>query len=174
MDSVTKSYGSYGGICTAWDCGVSMVSICREYPSLGTKIIHGKFRQNGGIGYILKPEKFRCQPTEPTSTATPAVTVTPPATKSLSTLAIHIISGQELPEVFVDPDSTKISKEKGYAVVIDLNGALSDREDIQAKTLYIRKHGRNPFWNEVCLFIYLFIYMKIIKTNFFFKFIILL
>lgn len=139
MDSVTKSYGSYGGICQAWDCGVSMVSICREYPSLGTKLIHGKFRQNGGCGFILKPESFRFR----SSDASPANTST--------TLAIHIISGQELPEAYVDPESGKIPKEKGYSVVIDLNAASVEQGDIQAKTLYIRKHGRNPFWNEVDL-----------------------
>lgn len=137
MDTLTKSYGSYGGICSAWDCGVSMVSICREYPSLGTKLIHGKFRQNGGCGYILKPEKYRYRSSEP---LTPDVPLT---------LAVHIISGQELPEAVFDPESGKVSKEKGYAVVIDLNAASIDQDDIQAKTLYIKKHGRNPFWNEV-------------------------
>jgi hypothetical protein len=148
MDSVTKSYGSYGGICQAWDSGVSMVSICREYPSLGTKLIHGKFRQNGGCGFILKPEKFRSRPSDS------SVLVSDAASASPATLAVHIISGQELPEAFVDPETmpSKVPKEKGYSVVIDLNASSVDQDDIQAKTLYIRKHGRNPFWNEVCPF----------------------
>lgn len=138
MDSLTKSYGAYGGICSAWDSGVSMVSICREYPSLGTKLIHGKFRQNGGCGYILKPEKYRYRSPD-----------APPPPDVPLTLAVHIISGQELPESIFDHESGKAPKEKGYAVVIDLNAASIDHGDIQAKTLYIKKHGRNPFWNEV-------------------------
>lgn len=138
MDSVTKSYGAYGGICAAWDCGVSMASICREYPSLGTKIIHGKFRENGACGFVLKPEKFRFPSTERPVVSVPL------------TLAVHIISGQELPEAALDPESSaRRAKEKGYAVVIDLNGTSFNQSDVQAKTLYIKKHGRNPFWNEV-------------------------
>lgn len=141
MDTQTKSFGSYGGICSAWDCGTSMVTVCREYPSLGTKIVHGKFRQNGGCGFVLKPEKFRFQ--------SETLGQSPPLRPS--TLIVHIISGQDLPEIPQDIDtSPRTSKEKGYAVVIDLNGSSIDHDEIQAKTLYIRKHGRSPFWNEVC------------------------
>ena len=41
-------------------------------------------------------------------------------------------------------------KDKGLSVVIDLNGLGLD--DIRQKTKAIRKHGSNPFWNEVFTF----------------------
>lgn len=150
MDSQTKSFGSYGGICSAWDCGVSMVSVCREYPSLGTKINYGKFRQNGSCGYVLKPEKYRFRPTTESQVSSSGLgSGTSMLSLSNSTLILHIISGQELPEGTSDQNVNSKSKEKGYSVVIDLNGASIGHDDIQVKTLYIRKHGRNPFWNEV-------------------------
>ena len=161
MDSQTKSFGSYGGICSAWDCGVSMVSVCREYPSLGTKIVHGKFRQNGGCGYILKSEKYRFRSTENKISSSFSIPESTPETSTISPaapnsiLTVHVISGQDLPEGVTDSNvNPKSSKEKGYAVVIDLNAASNERDDVQVKTLYIRKHGRNPFWNEVYIFFF--------------------
>lgn len=156
MDSQTKSFGSYGGICSAWDCGVSMVSVCREYPSLGTKIVHGKFRQNGGCGYILKSEKYRFRPSENNNVSSSTLTHHHSSVISNSILVVHVISGQDLPESISDPMiNPKSSKEKGYSVVIDLNGASIEHGDVQVKTLYIRKHGRNPFWNEVIIIIFI-------------------
>jgi hypothetical protein len=89
MDQNTKKFGSYGGIVNAWDCGISMVSLCHDYPSLGTKINSGKFRQNGNCGFVLKPERCR----EPISSSGAGVDDESPPLM----LTLHIISGKDLP-----------------------------------------------------------------------------
>ena len=82
MDRTTKSFGSYGGMVTAWDCGVSLVSCCHDESSLGTKINHGRFRANGMCGYVLKSPRHRFpgkfEPLNPTI------------------LTLHVISGINL------------------------------------------------------------------------------
>ena len=39
-----------------WNCGVQMVSLNYQTPDRSMQFNHGKFRQNGSCGYILKPE----------------------------------------------------------------------------------------------------------------------
>ena len=80
MDRATKSFGSYGGMVTAWDCGVSLVSTSHDESSLGTKINHGRFRSNDFCGYVLKDRRLSGV------TAPPNPTI----------LTLHVISGKDL------------------------------------------------------------------------------
>jgi hypothetical protein len=54
------------------------------------------------------------------------------------------------PENDLTPGKSRRLKDKGFHVVVDLNGMSC--EDIQQKTRSIKKHGTNPFWNEVFSF----------------------
>ncbi|XP_068716776.1 1-phosphatidylinositol 4,5-bisphosphate phosphodiesterase zeta-1-like [Montipora capricornis] len=44
---------------TMWNAGIQMVAINFQKPDFGMHLSHGKFRKNGGCGYILKPASLR-------------------------------------------------------------------------------------------------------------------
>jgi len=100
----------------------------------------GKFKDNGGCGYILKPkfmrktdrdEKILFNPEEPG-----------PVQK---TLLINVISGWQFPKV-----QGKETKEKGEVidpyVKIWVSGVSKDSTSVKTKT--IKNNGFNPVWNS--------------------------
>lgn len=169
---------SYGDIVSAWDEGVQTVAICHEAPSLATKLHHGRFRANGGCGFVPLPARLRSTTSSQTSL------------KPLpSVVTIHIIGGRNIPlyvaskyyddgdklrksasngnvlrkqsSVFQRLESLAINnlsqnkitskqKDKGSIVVINLNGNTTS--DIQQQTKIVLDHGHHPVWNEVFSF----------------------
>jgi hypothetical protein len=149
MDHTTKKFGSYGGMVNAWDCGISLVSLCHEFPSLGTKINSGRFRENGNCGYILKPERYR----DDAQPASAAVEETPPLM-----LTIHIISGKDLPfpkTLDSAPDSspyppvraeqkTPTSLSRGYSVDYPIENKTADTRIVQTQTYDLNSIQETP------------------------------
>jgi hypothetical protein len=92
MDSQVKVDSSYGRMVQLWDCGVPCISLCHQYPSLATKLHHGKFRGNGGCGFVPKPTALRSEAEQEEETEAEGGFV----------LLVHVISGQELPDSVPD------------------------------------------------------------------------
>jgi hypothetical protein len=44
--------------CPFWTCGVQMVALNFQTPDRAVQINHGFFTQNGGCGYVLKPDNM--------------------------------------------------------------------------------------------------------------------
>jgi hypothetical protein len=124
----------------AWNSGIQMVALNHEHDDDVMALNYGKFLDNGGCGYILKPNyllnaiklefnPWNCQ-----------INFDYP-----QTLTIKIISGQFLPR-----SHTKTSDIPDPYVRVSTHGVKCD-EKIQ-KTKVIRNNGFDPIWNETFQF----------------------
>jgi phosphatidylinositol phospholipase C, delta len=68
--------------CPAWSAGSQLVALNYQTPCVQMHLNHGKFRENGECGYVLKPS-FMLDGTMP---------------KPMIHLWVHIISAQQLPK----------------------------------------------------------------------------
>lgn len=75
---------------TMWNAGIQMVAINFQKPDFGMHLSHGKFRKNGGCGYILKPASLR---NREKSQYHPRITESPKLGKSCY-FTIEVLSGQ--------------------------------------------------------------------------------
>eukprot|EP01041_Mallomonas_annulata_P001697 gene1697-3289_t len=112
-----------------WVAGNHMVALNYQTPGLPMQLNFGKFRENGFVGYVLKPEYMI------TNEASPS----PPLK-----ITIHIISGQQIPKV-----GAKIMTEVvDPYVMVSMHGfTKGDNKEFKTKT--IKNNGFNPVFDEV-------------------------
>ncbi|CAH3162232.1 unnamed protein product [Porites evermanni] len=75
-----------------WNAGLQMVAINLQKPDCGVHLNQGKFRKNGGCGYILKPDSLR---NRDKSNYYPMIKESPKGGKSCY-FTIEVLSGQYL------------------------------------------------------------------------------
>lgn len=117
----------------SWNAGCQIVALNYQTGSEPTWTNDGKFQDNGGCGYILKPQYMR----EEKISFNPALA----KLKPVKTLEMTIISAYQLPKVS--------GKEKGDVidpyVKVSFNGLPADKKAF--KTKVIKNNGFNPCWN---------------------------
>ncbi|XP_054229732.1 1-phosphatidylinositol 4,5-bisphosphate phosphodiesterase zeta-1 isoform X11 [Homo sapiens] len=120
-----------------WNIGCQMVALNFQTPGLPMDLQNGKFLDNGGSGYILKPHFLR----ESKSYFNPSnIKEGMPIT-----LTIRLISGIQLP-------LTHSSSNKGDSlVIIEVFGVPNDQ--MKQQTRVIKKNAFSPRWNETFTFI---------------------
>jgi hypothetical protein len=113
-DKQVQIDASYGRMVQLWDAGVPCLSLCHHYPSLATKLHHGKFRANGGCGFVPKPRGLRggAKLRRDGSSSAEEEGCSTDSDKEEeeekeeegggSVLIVHVISGQELPDSMPD------------------------------------------------------------------------
>ncbi|PFX17769.1 1-phosphatidylinositol 4,5-bisphosphate phosphodiesterase zeta-1-like [Stylophora pistillata] len=84
---------------TMWNAGIQMVAINFQKPDYGMHLNQGKFRKNGGCGFILKPDSLR---NRERSNYHPMMKESPKNGKSCY-FTIEVLSGQYL---HLDQDSS--------------------------------------------------------------------
>jgi len=100
------------------------------------QILMGKFRDNGGCGYVLKPEFMLSDdfdPSEPSCEGLDHVLIT-----------LRIIAARHL----FKSGRTNLSSP---LVEVEILGASFD-SGIKHRTKAINDNGFNPMWNEICEF----------------------
>jgi len=107
----------------AWKAGCQMVSLNYQTNCPYIWMSHGKFRDNGGSGYVLKPMKSA-----------------PP-----SKLSIKFISGHSLFENILERYKTKSIRIGDPFVEISM---LSSQKRVVKRTRVVKKNCFNPVWNE--------------------------
>ena len=113
----------------AWACGVQLAALNYQTHDIYHHVNNGKFRQNGNVGYVLKPENML--------TAKIEHFIVP------IRLTIHIISAQQLPK----PGGKMHGEIIDPFVQLHLHGA---HEAVKMqKTKVIDNNGFNPVFNEV-------------------------
>ncbi|KAH0513455.1 1-phosphatidylinositol 4,5-bisphosphate phosphodiesterase delta-4 [Microtus ochrogaster] len=122
-----------------WNAGCHMVAMNMQTPGSGMDICDGFFRQNGGSGYVLKPE-FLC---DIQSSFNPE---RPISLYKAKLLLVQVISGQQLPKV----DSTKEKSVVDPLVKVELFGVPEDNR--QQETSYVENNGFNPYWGQTFCF----------------------
>ncbi|XP_064417101.1 1-phosphatidylinositol 4,5-bisphosphate phosphodiesterase zeta-1-like [Latimeria chalumnae] len=122
-----------------WNVGCQMVALNFQTGGLQMDLQDGKFRDNGGCGYILKPvflrrpERYRFNPNNPYQEIHPIK------------LDILIISANQI----VGSDGVT-EKEINPYVQVEIWGVPVDCQ--QKSTYVIKNNGFNPIWNEILSF----------------------
>ena len=116
----------------AWACGVQLAALNYQTHDIFHHINMGKFKQNGNVGYVLKPGNMLAAPVEHF--------VVP------IRLIVHIISAQQLPK----PGGKMKGEIIDPFIQLHVHGA---HEDIKMrKTKVIDNNGFNPVFNEIFAF----------------------
>ncbi|NXM96949.1 PLCZ1 phosphodiesterase, partial [Sylvia borin] len=121
-----------------WNVGCQMVALNFQTPGTQMELQDGKFLDNGGCGYVLKPEFLRDRNT----------TFTPRNVGGYSkpmSLSIRLISGHQLP-----PSSMSKSNKADPMVQIEIYGVPEDQT--RKKSSVIKSNALCPKWNETFSF----------------------
>uniref|UniRef100_A0A8C5L8A6 Phosphoinositide phospholipase C n=1 Tax=Jaculus jaculus TaxID=51337 RepID=A0A8C5L8A6_JACJA len=120
-----------------WNLGCQMVALNFQTPGLPMDLQNGKFLDNGGAGYILKPYFLRDMASNynPSETSADSLPVT---------LSIRLISGIQLP-VNTSPSRADT------LVIIEVYGVPNDHTKQQTRV--IKRNAFSPKWNETFTFI---------------------
>jgi hypothetical protein len=123
-----------------WALGCQMVSLNFQTPDTGLLLNDGRFRENGGCGYVLKPDEL-LQLQAPVRKKAP---------KPLK-LTIRVLSGHCLPKPRKKDNSSRggdrcIDPYVRVAVFDVKNGVKEDAVTYQTGVVY--NNGFNPIWNE--------------------------
>eukprot|EP01065_Artemidia_motanka_P022632 TRINITY_DN2683_c1_g1_i3.p1 TRINITY_DN2683_c1_g1~~TRINITY_DN2683_c1_g1_i3.p1 ORF type:complete len:781 (+),score=227.26 TRINITY_DN2683_c1_g1_i3:562-2904(+) len=119
----------------AWNVGVQMVALNFQQLDFPVRLNDAKFQDNGGCGYLLKPEHLRLKDSA----------VTPQAA---STLRVKVISGCQIPK----PNLAIKGKNVHPYVCVLLSGIKGDSSRVPKKTRVIPGNGFDPLWNEDFVF----------------------
>ncbi|XP_035161588.1 1-phosphatidylinositol 4,5-bisphosphate phosphodiesterase delta-4 isoform X3 [Callithrix jacchus] len=122
-----------------WNAGCQMVAMNMQTAGLEMDICDGHFRQNGGCGYVLKPDFLR----DTQSSFDPERPISP---FKAQTLLIQVISGQQLPKV----DKTKEGSIVDPLVRVQIFGVRLDAA--RQETNYVDNNGFNPYWGQTLCF----------------------
>ncbi|NXO45629.1 PLCZ1 phosphodiesterase, partial [Locustella ochotensis] len=121
-----------------WNVGCQMVALNFQTPGTQMELQDGKFLDNGGCGYVLKPEFLRDRNT----------TFTPRNVGGYSkpmSLSIRLISGHQLP-----PSSMSKTNKADPMVQIEIYGVPEDQA--RKKSSVIKSNALCPKWNETFSF----------------------
>ncbi|XP_063301098.1 1-phosphatidylinositol 4,5-bisphosphate phosphodiesterase zeta-1 [Pelobates fuscus] len=121
-----------------WNVGCQMVALNFQTPGIPMDLLVGKFNDNGGCGYILKPEFLR-NPKLMFNTYNLPRSIKP------ITLSIKIISGFLLP-----PCSLSVSNTADSLVSVEIFGVPADQSKKQ--TQVTKNNAFNPRWNQPLTF----------------------
>ncbi|NWV36261.1 PLCZ1 phosphodiesterase, partial [Grantiella picta] len=121
-----------------WNVGCQMVALNFQTPGTQMELQDGKFLDNGGCGYVLKPEFLRDRYT----------TFTPQNVGGYSnpmSLSIRLISGHQLP-----PSSLSKTNKADPRVLIEIYGVPEDQT--RKKSSVVKSNALSPKWNETFSF----------------------
>ncbi|NXP10217.1 PLCZ1 phosphodiesterase, partial [Thinocorus orbignyianus] len=121
-----------------WNVGCQMVALNFQTPGVQMELQNGKFLDNGGCGYILKPEFLR----DHNSTFTPQNVGRYSKPMSLS---IRLISGHQLP-----PSNLSKTNKADPLVHIEIYGVPGDQ--VKRKSSVVKSNALSPRWDETFSF----------------------
>ncbi|XP_053114183.1 1-phosphatidylinositol 4,5-bisphosphate phosphodiesterase zeta-1-like isoform X2 [Hemicordylus capensis] len=121
-----------------WNVGCQMVALNFQTTGVYMDLLLGKFQDNGGSGYLLKPDFLRRKDTtfDPFDVC---------GNYNPVTLTVKIISGYQLP-----PSNLSKSNKADPLVIVEIHGVPADMAKQQ--TSVIKNNALNPRWNETFTF----------------------
>eukprot|EP01134_Creolimax_fragrantissima_P006732 CFRG6732T1 len=114
----------------AWKAGCQIVALNFQTPDGPMQVNTAFFKQNGGCGYVLKPEFMRCKD--------------PVHEEGMVTLKIKVINGNRIPKP--TGDSAKGEVVDSLCKVYIHDGGKND--PASHKTPVVKSNGFNPRWDE--------------------------
>ncbi|EGD81646.1 hypothetical protein PTSG_02362 [Salpingoeca rosetta] len=124
-----------------WNAGCQLVALNYQTPCSEMHLNQGKFADNGGCGYILKPRELR----DPSATFNPAVPSTIPIEQS-RTITIRVLSGQHLPKAARESHDYVRGEIIDPYVRVTIFGLRGDNK--QSKSSVVQNNGFNPRWSD--------------------------
>ncbi|XP_006269533.4 1-phosphatidylinositol 4,5-bisphosphate phosphodiesterase zeta-1, partial [Alligator mississippiensis] len=121
-----------------WNVGCQMVALNFQTPGQQMDLQNAKFVDNGGCGYLLKPEFLR----DHYSKFNPHSVI---GNQNPTTLSIKLISGYQLP-----PSNLSRSNKADPIVQIEIHGVPEDQ--VKQQTCVVRNNALCPRWNETFTF----------------------
>uniref|UniRef100_A0A8D0BFU8 Phosphoinositide phospholipase C n=1 Tax=Salvator merianae TaxID=96440 RepID=A0A8D0BFU8_SALMN len=121
-----------------WNVGCQMVALNFQTAGVQMDLQNGKFLDNGGSGYVLKPEYLRNANTK----FNPYVLS---ANQHPVILTIKLISGHQLP-----PSSLSRSNKADPVVIVEIYGVPDDQTKQQSYV--VKGNALSPRWNETFTF----------------------
>uniref|UniRef100_A0A7M4FYW5 Phosphoinositide phospholipase C n=1 Tax=Crocodylus porosus TaxID=8502 RepID=A0A7M4FYW5_CROPO len=121
-----------------WNVGCQMVALNFQTPGQQMDLQNGKFVDNGGCGYLLKPEFLR----DRYSKFNPHSVI---GNQNPTMLSIKLISGYQLP-----PSNLSRSNKADPIVQIEIHGVPEDQ--VKQQTCVVRNNALCPRWNETFTF----------------------
>lgn len=118
-----------------WNAGCQLVALNYQTPCRSMQLNQGLFQDNGGCGYVLKPDFMRNE----NASFSPHG---PHDENKSKTLAIQIISGHQLPY----KSESSLKSERNLYVQVRISGVEKDNH--KEKTKNVKNNGFNPTWNE--------------------------
>jgi len=144
-----------------WNFGIQMVALNYQNDDLSMALAYGKFLDNGGCGYVLKP-KYLVDIHEtnfnPYDYTIPPKPFPENIVEFPQRLIITVISGQFIPR----SDETTNDIPDTY-VVISTHGIECDQHS--KRTKHIEDNGFDPTWNETFEFDIYFPQMCLIRFD---------
>jgi hypothetical protein len=125
----------------AWNAGCQLVALNYQTASLPVWINQGRFVDNGGSGYVLKPDFL-----QPVGATMPQPWDAKPAEVQCE-LTVTVISGHYLPKPAGHADASEVIDP---FVEVSVHGVEADEKT--QKTKVIDNNGFNPRWNETFSF----------------------
>eukprot|EP00953_Heterococcus_sp_UTEX-ZZ885_P015737 8868-Heterococcus_DN1.PRE.1 len=132
--------------CPSWNVGSQIVALNYQTPGLPMHLNHGKFRDNGGCGYVLKPEYLLTSSDNTTTTATTRFdpcTIAPLGAAATVKFVVWIMSAQSLPK----PGGSQSGEIIDPYVKVALHGVPADTKPAQ-NTRAIDDNGMNPVYDQ--------------------------
>ncbi|XP_028039565.1 1-phosphatidylinositol 4,5-bisphosphate phosphodiesterase gamma-1 isoform X1 [Bombyx mandarina] len=120
-----------------WNCGSQMVALNYQTPDKPMQVNMGKFKQNGGCGFILKPQFMFEEGYNPCDKKSIEGKVKP------VTVMLRVIGARHL-----------CKTGRGTAspfVEVEIIGADYD-SGVKLVTKTVSDNGLNPLWNDICEF----------------------
>lgn len=122
-----------------WDVGCQVVALNFQTGSEPMQLNHGKFMDNGGCGYLLKPQFLLSSDKFGQVTGKQK-------NVNKKRLTIKVISGYQIPK----PNSSKKGEIIDPFVKIEVHGVKRDQQSV--KTSVVQNNGFKPRWGEVVKF----------------------
>ncbi|XP_053113495.1 1-phosphatidylinositol 4,5-bisphosphate phosphodiesterase zeta-1-like isoform X1 [Hemicordylus capensis] len=121
-----------------WNVGCQIVALNFQTAGVQMDLQNGRFMDNGGCGYILKPEYLRTR-------GTPFSPYNVTGNHQPVKLIIKLISGHQLP-----PSSLSRSNKADPLVVVEIYGVPEDQAKQQS--CVVKSNALCPRWNETFTF----------------------
>jgi len=129
----------------AWNAGCQVVALNYQTKSMPVWLSQGKFSDNGGCGFVLKPDFLLPAAARKSGTATKHWDAKPKDVEV--TLTIRVLSGHYFPK---PPGQSDKSEVIDPYVEVCIFGAEPDQS--KASTKHVSNNGFNPVWNETFTF----------------------
>ncbi|ESO98697.1 hypothetical protein LOTGIDRAFT_142432, partial [Lottia gigantea] len=120
-----------------WNCGAQVVALNYQTGTEHMQLNHGRFLDNGGSGYVLKPNFLLSSKYEKMKSIQSSTWHL-----SVCNIANIVVSGYQIPK----PKDSSRGEIIDPFVKIEIHGVQSDYHEVRTKT--VENNGLNPRWYE--------------------------